>query len=472
MCPQQNNLLPARAAGMGGGAMKKANTELLQRVPPHNAEAEQGVLSGILQRKDIFHKLVDILSPDDFYFPAHRILFATFLELYRNNQPIDLVSTTTWLRDHSDLERIGGLKFLTDLMQSVLRGANAEYYATLVLNASLQRSLIDAGAKIITNSFDSSRDLKDLLDESERSVFTIAERTIRRSFVSSKELAANIVEGLVERFNNKDKVQGVSTGYAKLDEMTAGLQQSDLIILAARPAMGKTAFALNIAMRAAIEHQVPVAVFSLEMSADQLMLRMFSALGHIELAHLRTGFITDQDWKNLYTAADSVSNAQIFIDDTPALSALEVLARSRRIKFEHDIGLIIIDYLQLMRGRRYVESREQEISEISRSLKSLAKELNVPVLALSQLNRKVEDRTDKRPQLADLRESGAIEQDADVVMFLYRDEVYNKESQDKGIAEVIIGKHRNGEVGTAKLAFFGQYTSFEDLAPASYNTPS
>ena len=473
-----NKSLPARASGprgsAGDDAVARTSTELLRRVPPHNVEAEQAVLGGIFFRNNVFHTLADTLSADDFYLPAHRTLFTAFLELYRKNAPIDLVATAANLKDRGELENVGGAAYLAELAQTVVSGANAEYYATIVRDKALQRSLIDACSDIIGNCFDASRPIETLLDESEQIVFSISERTSGKAFKSSKELINRVFEDLTRRMERKEQVTGVTTGYNRLDQMTAGLQPSDLIVLAARPSMGKTAFALNMAMRAAVQDNVPVAIFSLEMSMDQLMMRMLCAWGKVDLGHLRRGYLDSEEWYRLYNAADVLGQAPIYIDDTPALSPLELRARTRRLKAESGVGLVMVDYLQLMRGSRRTDSREQEISEISRSLKSLAKELDIPVIALSQLNRKLEERTDKRPLLSDLRESGAIEQDADVIMFIYRDEVYHKQPDNphKGTAEIIIGKQRNGPIGTALLAFLGAYTAFEDLEPGLSPRPS
>ena len=451
-----------------GSAAGRPAEDLVLRVPPHNLEAEQAVLAGVFLNKDIFHTLVDLVTSDDFYVPAHQIVFSAFTELYRRNAPIDLVSTAAYLKDSGQLEAVGGAIYLAELAQSVVGGANAEYYAGIVRDKSLQRSLINTCSGIIANCYDASRGVSTLLDESEQAVFSISERTSGKTFHDTKSLISSAFETLAKRMENKSAVTGVTTGYLRLDDMTAGLQPSDLIIVAARPSMGKTAFALNMALRAAVQDNVPVAVFSLEMSAEQLLMRMLCSWGKVDLSHVRRGFLDDDEWARLYEAADVIGKAPVFIDDTPAISPLELRARARRLKAENGVGLIVVDYLQLMRSARRTDSREQEISDISRSLKALAKEMNIPVIALSQLNRKLEERGDKRPMLSDLRESGAIEQDADVIMFIYRDEVYNKkpDNPNRGRAEIIIGKQRNGPVGAADLAFLPQYTAFEDLEPS------
>lgn len=470
----QSNSSSLNVKNKNDSSINHASHDLLRRVPPHNVEAEQAVLGGIFLRNTIFHTLIDIVKAEDFYIPSHQILYTTFCELYRKSAPIDLVSVAAFLNDQGLLEQVGGASYLAELAQTVVSGANAEYYATIVRDKSLHRTLINACSTIITNCFDPSCNVDSLLDESEQTIFSISERTVGKAFKSSKDLISNVFQELEKRFERKEQVTGITTGYNRLDKLTAGLQPSDLIIVAARPSMGKTAFSLNMAMRSAIQQGTPVAIYSLEMSMNQLMMRMLCAWGKVDLSHLRHGYLNSDEWSRLYHAADVLGQAPIFIDDTPALSPLELRARTRRLKVESDVGLVVIDYLQLMRSNKRTDSREQEISEISRSLKSLAKEINIPVVALSQLNRKLEDRTDKRPQLSDLRESGAIEQDADVIMFIYRDEVYHKQQDNakKGTAEIIIGKQRNGPIGTATLAYLANYTAFEDLEPGLSASPS
>lgn len=448
-------------------ALDRTSNDLLRRVPPHNVEAEQAVLGGILMRNNVLDAISDTLSPADFYLPAHQTIFATFLELYRTNAPVDLVSVASYLKDQKKLDMVGGSVALADLVQQVISGANAEYYATIVREKSLLRSLIDTSSDIISKCFDTSLHVGALLDESEQRIFSIAERTSGKTFQSTKTLVNKVFEDLTLRMEKNEAVTGVTTGYTRLDHMTAGLQPSDLIILAARPSMGKTAFAINMAMHAAIRDNIPVAIFSLEMSMEQLMMRMLCVEGRVDLSHVRRGFLAADEWVRLQQAADTLALAPIYIDDSPALSPLELRARTRRLKADVDVGLVMVDYLQLMRSTRKTDSREQEISDISRSLKALAKELHIPVVALSQLNRKLEERSDKRPLLSDLRESGAIEQDADVIFFIYRDEVYNKKPDNPniGIAELIIGKQRNGPVGRTLLSYLPSFTRFEDLEP-------
>lgn len=439
--------------------------ELIKKLPPHNIEAEQAVLGGVLIDNSIFHQLLEILKPEDFYQPAHKIIFNSFIKLYSNNKPIDLITLKEILEKEENLEEVGGVVYLASLMENLVPSANALHYAQIVREKAIKRELISGGAKIITLAYESEEDTDSLLDQAEQAIFSISESRVLPNFKSSRQLVDEVFEQLAARFERKELITGIPTGYKKLDEITGGFQKTDLIIIAGRPSMGKTAFGLNIGMRAAIKYNIPIAIFSLEMSMEQLMMRMLCARAKVDLRKLRTGFLNDEDWARLYEAADELSKASIFIDDTPALEPLELRARCRRLKSEHDLGLVIIDYLQLMHVPQKKDSREQEISYISRNLKALAKEIDVPVVALAQLNRKVEERKDKRPMLSDLRESGAIEQDADVIIFLYRDEVYNKKEDNpkKGIAEIIIGKQRNGPIGSLELAYLSSYTAFEDL---------
>lgn len=446
-------------------ALQKASSDLLRKVPPHNIEAEQAVLGGVFLRNDIFHSLVDIVSDEDFYSPAHRILYQAFQDLYRRREPMDMVTVAEYLKSRDEIDTIGGTPYLASLSSSVASAANALFHAQIVRDKSVRRRLIQTSSEILTNCFEAGEETESLLDKAEQQIFSIAESKGKPAFISSKDLVNRVFEQLEMRAGQGELVTGVPTGYTDFDRMTAGLQKSDLIILAARPSMGKTALALNMGMRAAMYHDIPVAVFSLEMSMDQLMMRLLGCHGRVDLSRLRSGYLNDEDWARLYQAAEDLSKAPLFIDDTPALSTMEIRARSRRLKAEKGVGLIIVDYLQLMRSSHRSDSREQEISDISRNLKALAKELDVPVIALSQLNRKVEDRSDRRPIISDLRESGAIEQDADVIAFIYRDAVYNKaeDNPNKNIAEIIIGKQRNGPVGIIKMAYFGQYTAFDNL---------
>ena len=443
---------------------ERARDDLQRRVPPHSEEAEQAVLSGVFLRPDLLHEIIDEISPADFYLPANRIIFGAFVSLYSQNSPVDEVTVFDWLNSHGQLEDAGGGAYIADLSGAVVSGANAVHWAKIVRDKSMQRALIDASAQIISNCYDASKDVPELIDESERSIFAISERANSKTFSSSGELVRSVFDQLLERYNNKSLTTGVPTGYHGLDKMTGGLQPTDLIIIAARPSMGKTAFALNVAMRAAMAAGSSVAVFSLEMSKESLMDRMLCVWGKVELSRVRRGFLEDDDWARL--------SAKIYIDDTAGLSPLMLRARCRRLKAEHGLDLVIVDYLQLMHSARN-DSRELEISDISRNLKALAKELKVPVIALSQLNRKVEERTDKRPVLSDLRESGAIEQDADVIMFIHREDAYHKKNDrpKTGIAEIIIGKHRNGPTGTVELSYRPEYTAFEELDTMYYDSP-
>ncbi|WP_051202710.1 replicative DNA helicase [Desulfovibrio aminophilus] len=435
------------------------------RLTPQALEAEQAVLGGVFLRPDALNSLVDHVGPEDFYSPAHAAIFKSFLRLAEQSKPVDLVTVTEALKQSGDLDKVGGPVYLAELADSPVSAANALFHARIVRDKSVLRRLIDVSSGIISACYE-ARDVDALLDASEKQIFEIAEAKVQKTYWAAKPLVDRVFDQLEARFASKSAVTGIPSGYHALDHMTAGLQPSDLIIVAGRPSMGKTAFALNLALRAAVKSEVATAVFSLEMSMEQLMTRLLACQGRVELGRMRSGFLDDADWAKLSEAADVLGKAPIFIDDTPALSTLELRARCRRLKAEHKLGLVVVDYLQLMRSSRNIDSREQEISDISRNLKALAKELNIPVIALSQLNRKVEERTNKRPMLSDLRESGAIEQDADVIVFLYRDEFYNKKDDNPkaGIAEVIIGKQRNGPVGEVELAFLKKYTAFENLS--------
>lgn len=477
---------PEHAMGRGGSRKKsplsvsEAQKELVKRVPPHSVEAETAVLAGILIRPQLMNQIADILVPEDFYLPANQMLYRAFLRLYSASQPIDVVTVGAELENKGEYEAVGGGVYIENLSHAVVSGANGEFYAKIVRDKALQRKLIDKCAEIIGNCFEPGVNVQSLLDESEQSIFAVSSRSAHTDFSSSKELVDEVFDGLSRLADARDIITGVTTGFERLDNLTSGMQNSDLVIVAARPSMGKTAFALCVALNAAIKQNIPVCIFSLEMAKQQLMQRMLAIRGCVDLFNLRKpGSLTDDEWRNLYAAADVISNAPIFIDDSPSLSTLEVRAKARRLKAEHGLGMVVIDYLQLMQSARKTDSRELEISDISRSLKALAKELDIPVIALAQLNRKVEDRTDKRPILADLRESGAIEQDADVIMFVYRDDVYKyKNPKDRppvGEAEIIIGKQRNGPVGVVELMYHSQYTSFVSRSPdymASETLPS
>ena len=435
------------------------------KLPPQHLEAEQSVLGGILIENEAINRVTEILDADDFYRDAHRKIFNALINLSERDEPADLITLTNELRKTDQLDSIGGASYLTSLIDSVPTAANIEYYAKIVKEKAILRKLIQTSTEIITQSYEDRGDVEVFLDEAERAIFEISEKRVRPSFYSIRDIVKESFKTIERLFQKKELVTGVPSGFKELDRMTAGFQPSDLIIIAGRPSMGKTAFCLNVAQYAAIENKIPVAVFSLEMSKEQLVIRMLCSEAHVEGTRLRTGYLNESDWPKLTIAAGNLSEAPIYIDDTAALSALELRAKARRLKSEHGLGMVIIDYLQLMKGRARVENRQQEISEISRSLKALSKELSIPVIAVSQLSRKTEERTGNRPQLSDLRESGAIEQDADLIIFIYRDEVYNRaeDNPNRGKAEVIIGKQRNGPIGKIDLAFLDKFTTFKDL---------
>lgn len=445
--------------------MKDIDTSL-HRLPPQNLEAEQSILGGVLLDNQALNTVLEILERSDFYSESHRKIFSAILDLSERNEPSDLITLSNILREKKQLDAVGGIVYLAALVDNVPSAANVGHYAEIVKKKAILRRLIATATEILTKSYNAGAEVDEVLDDAESAIFQISENKIRPAFTSIDKIIKESFKTISKLYERKELITGVPTGFEKIDDLTSGLQNSDLVIIAGRPSMGKTAFAMNIAQYAAVEAGIPVAIFSLEMSKEQLALRMLSTTAKVDSQRLRKGFLGETDWPKLIKAADILSKALIFIDDTPAISALEMKAKARRLKAESGLGLVILDYLQLMRGGTYKDSREQEISEISRSLKSLAKELHVPVIALSQLNRKVEDRTNRRPHMADLRESGAIEQDADVIAFIYRDEVYNKseDNPEKGLAEIIIGKQRNGPTGTVKLAFLEKYTCFENLA--------
>jgi replicative DNA helicase len=449
---------------MADTKLKTGKDPYLYHLPPQSLEAEESILSAILVDNNTLLEILEILSPEDFYRSAHQKIFSAIIELFSRNDPVDLVTLTNILREHDRLEEIGGATYLANLVDTVPLAVNAQYYAKIVYDKACLRRLIEKTNSIAKRCFEDRGDVDDVIDFAEASIFEISENKIRPTFYPIGKIIESNIDVLEERQGNRALVTGVATGFTKLDELTAGLQKSDLVILAGRPGMGKTALALNIAKNAAVDANIPVAIFSLEMSKEQLSLRMLSSEARIDSYRLRRGFISQDDWIKITDSAGILSQAPIFIDDSPNITALEIRAKSRRLKMDKNIGLIIIDYLQLMKGRVSAERRDLEISEISRSLKALAKELDLPVIALSQLNRKLEERSDKRPQLADLRESGALEQDADVVAFLYRDELYNKDENNpnKGKAELIVSKQRNGPTGFTILTFLDTYTRFEN----------
>ena len=435
------------------------------KIPPHSIEAEQAVLGGAFLDKEAWDKVVERVREEDFYRKDHRTIFHAINQLSEEGEPYDIVTVAEWLENHQLLDEAGGMRNLAALAENTPSASNIGAYADIVRKRSILRQLISATTDINDTVFNpQGRSSEQILEYAEQTVFEIAERENqgRKSYLGIKDYLKDALERIDELFHKDSPITGIATGYDDLDLKTAGFQRSDLIIVAGRPSMGKTAFAINIGEHAAIKGKESVAVFSMEMPGEQLAMRMMSSLGRIDQHKIRTGKLDDEDWPRLTSAVSILQESKMFIDDTPALTPSELRARCRRISREHGLDLVIVDYLQLMQVAGTTENRATEISEISRSLKAMAKELSVPVIALSQLNRSLEQRTDKRPVMSDLRESGAIEQDADVILFIYRDEVYDEESVDKGIAEIIIGKQRNGPIGKVKLAFRGQYTRFEN----------
>jgi replicative DNA helicase len=441
--------------------------ESLRKLPPQSIEAEESVLGGVLLDNTALDRAIELLSPDDFYREAHRKIMRAMIDLSQRTEPVDLVTLTEALKARGDLADIGGATYLAELADKVPTAANVAYYARIVHQKSILRSLIQTATEIATAGYEANPNVDQFLDEAEHKIFAISERKTRPAFFRIRDIMIDSMKAIEEMYERRELVTGVPTGFLDLDRMTAGLQPSDLIIIAGRPSMGKTAFALNLAQYAALTAKIGVAVFSLEMSKEQLALRLLCGEARVDMSKVRSGFAQDRDFPKLVTAAGHLSDAPIYIDDTPALSVLELRAKARRLKRERDarLGLILVDYLQLMKGHTGADNREQEISSISRSLKALAKELDTPVVALSQLNRQVEARAEKRPIMADLRESGAIEQDADVIAFLYRPIVYDKNANERD-AEVIIAKQRNGPIGTVNLTFMPEYTRFENRTEA------
>ncbi len=435
------------------------------KVPPHSLEAEQAVLGGLMVDNEAWDRVVDSIRPEDFYRSDPRLLFNALGALAEGNQPMDVVTLSEALRSRGQLEDAGGMGYLGSLAAETPSAANITAYADIVRERSVLRQLIRVGTEVVGSAFrPEGRDSKELLEDAERQIFGIAETSgrFREGFKGVQELLPTVVERIDTLYHQEGSVTGLSTGFTDFDQMTSGLQEGDLVIVAARPSMGKTTFAMNLAEHASLKGGAPVAVFSMEMPGDALTMRMLSSLGRVELQRLRTGRLDDDDWPRLTSTMSILNHAQLFIDDSPGLSPQEMRSRARRLKREQGLGLIVVDYLQLMQLPGFSENRTAEISQISRGLKAMAKELEVPVVALSQLNRSLEQRPSKRPVMSDLRESGAIEQDADVIVFIYRDEVYNEDSPDKGSAEIIIGKQRNGPIGTCRLTFLGQYTRFEN----------
>jgi replicative DNA helicase len=437
-------------------------------IPPQNIEAEKCVLGSILLESKSILEIIEKLEPDDFYHEAHRIIYKTMVTLFNRSQPQDIIAVTNALRDSNKLEDVGGLAYVASFTDIVPMPSNTSHYIDIILEKSILRQLIYASSKINAGCYEKQGNVSNILDEAESAIFAISNSRSQSAYKSVNEFIKRSIEKVEELSKNNDPITGVPTGFESFDALTAGLQPANLIIIAARPSMGKTALAMNIAQNAAIKSKIPVGVFSLEMSGNELAMRMLCSVGHVDLRKVRSGQLNrESDWARLVRAINMLESAPIYIDETPAISILELRAKARRMKIEHNIGLVIVDYLQLMRGPQHVQTREQEVSEISRSLKALAKEIDVPVIALSQLNRAMETRkNNKRPQLSDLRDSGAIEQDADVVCFIHREEMENPDPNfpKRGISELIIGKQRNGPTGSVRLTFLKEYTSFENLA--------
>lgn len=452
---------------------KDTATEAL-KVPPHSIEAEQSVLGSLMLDNESWEKTADLLVEHDFYRRDHQLIFRAIADLFEQSQPVDVITLAEYHDKRGELDKVGELAYLGMLARNTPSSANIIAYASIVRERSILRQLIAVGTAISNVAFSpEGKSSEEMLDLAEGQVFEIAEKGAKRSggFIQVKEVLSRVVDRIDTLFEQDSPITGLSSGFNDFDEQTSGMQPADLVIVAGRPSMGKTTFAMNLAEHAAIKSKVPVAVFSMEMPADALAMRMLSSLGQIDQHRLRTGRLNDDDWPRLTSAIALLNEAPLFIDDTPALTVTELRARARRLKREHGLSMIVIDYIQLMQGssRSSNENRATEISEISRSLKALAKELEVPVVALSQLNRSLEQRPNKRPIMSDLRESGAIEQDADLIVFIYRDEVYNEDSAEKGKAEIIISKQRNGPIGTVALTFQGKYTRFENFAFNNYD---
>jgi replicative DNA helicase len=438
------------------------------RVPPQAVELEAAVLGAMLLEKEAIAKAIEVLDDTAFYRPAHQLIFQAMERLFERGEPVDVLTLIEELRRRGDLEKTGGEYSVTELTTKVTTAANIEYHAHIVLERALMRQLISSSSDVINRAYTETEDALDLLDEAEQRIFKISEQRMRKSFVSMNTAVHSTMELLESIHGKHSGITGVPSGFTELDNYTGGFQKSDLVIIAGRPSQGKTALVLSIARNASVLHNIPIGFFSLEMSTQQLVMRLICAEARVDAHSVRTGRLPEDEWRKLSTSVGRLYKAKIFIDDTPALGLLELRAKARRLKAEHNVGLIVLDYLQLMQGPRGAQSREQEISAISRSLKALSKELAVPVVALSQLNRAVEARSDKRPLLADLRESGAIEQDADVVIFVHRPEMFGIDKDEAGeptdgVAELILGKQRNGPTGKVKLAFVKQYARFENL---------
>jgi len=451
--------------------MLDGGAEQRLKVPPNSIEAEQSLIGGLMLDALAWDKVADVITADDLYRKDHRLIFSAIAALVESGSPCDVVTVSEHLDSRGELDNAGGLEYLATLSNETAGAANARAYANIIRERATLRALISAGNEIAGSAFtNDGRTAAEVLEDAEKMVFEIADKGTRgkKGFKSLKDILPEAVDRIDTLHQSDGDITGISTGYNEFDKLTAGLQPGDLIIVAGRPSMGKTTLAVNMAENAAIGSKVPTAIFSMEMPAQQLAFRMISSLGRVDQTHLRTGNFPDEDWSRINTAVQLMSEAPIFIDDTPGLSPGEIRARARRLHREHGLGLIVVDYLQLMQVPGNKENRATEIAEISRGLKALAKELSCPVIALSQLNRSVEQRTDKRPVMSDLRESGAIEQDADLILFIYREEVYNQDTPRKGIADIAIAKQRNGPIGDFPLTFVGRYTKFENWVPDTY----
>ncbi|OGF46213.1 MAG: replicative DNA helicase [Candidatus Firestonebacteria bacterium RIFOXYC2_FULL_39_67] len=445
-----------------------------EKLPPQNIEAEKSVIGSMLIEPEALQKVVELLKEDSFYRDSHRKIFSAVMRLFDNNQPVDLITVAEELKKNNELDRVGGAEYIAELINTVPTAANVEYYAGIVKEKSALRDLINISTAIITDAYNENSVADTLLDKAEHQIFSISEKRIRPGFLKMKDLVHASIQKIEELSYKQVLVTGVPTGFEKLDEMTTGLHGGELIVIAARPGMGKTSLCLSIALNASIRYKIPVAIFSLEMAADQIVLRMLSAEARVSMHRLRSGKTYDNEWPNITMAASHLAEAPIYIDDSSSISALEIKAKCRRLKADKDIGLIVVDYLQLMESTRGTENRVQEVSQVTRSLKGLAKEMGVPVIVASQLSRATEkqEKMERRPLLSHLRESGSIEQDADAVLMLYRESYYNREIENKAETELIIAKQRNGPVGTLKIAFLDEYAKFDNLTIAPQPLPS
>lgn len=435
----------------------------IEKIAPRSEEAEMAVLGSMLLEEDAVSQAIELLEESCFYKDSHKKIFSVIIDIYAQNRPVDLITTTELLRKKNFLEEVGGASYIASLTQTVPTAANIKHYARIVQEKHILRSLIKASTQIVSEAYKAEGNAEELLDRSEKMIFDITNRKSEPTSIAIKEVIKDSIETIDSLYQRKENITGVGTGFHEFDILTAGLQPSDLVVVAGRPSMGKSALTACIAEHAGMIEKVPTVIFSLEMAKEQLVQRMLCSHAKVDFHKVRTGFLSQSDWPKLTNAAGKLAESPVFIDDTPAISALELRAKARRLKSQHNIGLVIVDYLQLMRSRSGVDNRQQEISEISRALKALAREISAPVIAVSQLSRAVEARADRRPQLSDLRESGAIEQDADLVILLLREEYYNPTPENKGIAELIVAKQRNGPVGSMNLTFIKEYTRFENI---------